>query len=180
MALCRIGLRKRFGFGRYQFQVTGLKQQMDRQVVLGLFNYPPPEVGPDGTNEIDIEFAHWADPATPMGNFTVCPAEGERPPNNHQTFPFVTSDTESTHRLFWSAEQVFFQSLRGLRDNDGEEIAHWTFASPLPGLIPHQPLPVHINLWLFRGKPPVDLKDVEIVVRQFTFIPRELLPAAKS
>jgi hypothetical protein len=46
--------QKSFGFGHYQFQVTGLLDRLDPNVVLGLFNYPPESVGPDGTNEIDI------------------------------------------------------------------------------------------------------------------------------
>ena len=50
---------KCLGFGRYQFQVIGRIDQLDPNVVLGLFKYPTPDVGPDGTNEIDIEFAQW-------------------------------------------------------------------------------------------------------------------------
>jgi len=50
---------QRFGFGEYQFWVEGAIDALDPNVVLGLFNYPPPAVGPDGTNEIDVELARW-------------------------------------------------------------------------------------------------------------------------
>jgi hypothetical protein len=54
--------RQRLGFGRYQFQVIGRIDKFDPNVVLGLFNYPTPDVGQDGTNEIDIEFAQFRPP----------------------------------------------------------------------------------------------------------------------
>jgi hypothetical protein len=30
---------------------------------------------------------------------------------------------------------------------------------------------VHLNLWLFQGRPPKDGKVVEVVVRAFGFVP---------
>jgi len=66
--------KDRLGFGRYQFWVVGRLDRLDPNVVLGLFNYPTPDVGPDGTNEIDIEFAQWGKPEAPIGNYTVWPA----------------------------------------------------------------------------------------------------------
>jgi hypothetical protein len=53
-----INTQQRLGLGRYQFQVIGRIDKLDRNVVLGLFNHPTRgDVGrPDGTNEIDIEF----------------------------------------------------------------------------------------------------------------------------
>jgi len=54
-----VTMKKRLGFGRYQFQTTGRLDRVDDNVVLGLFNYPTGDVGQDGTHEIDIEFARW-------------------------------------------------------------------------------------------------------------------------
>jgi hypothetical protein len=54
-----VTMRRRLGFGRYQFQATGRLDRFDDNVVLGLFNYLTGDVGPDGTHEIDIEFAWW-------------------------------------------------------------------------------------------------------------------------
>jgi hypothetical protein len=51
-----ITMRKRLGFGRYQFQLSGRIDRFDDNVVLGLFNYPTGDVGPGATHEIDIEF----------------------------------------------------------------------------------------------------------------------------
>jgi hypothetical protein len=48
-------MTKPLGFGKYDFVVNGAVGKLDDNVILGLFNYPTPEIGPDGTNEIDIE-----------------------------------------------------------------------------------------------------------------------------
>ena len=37
-----------FGFGTYQFKIIGRPDQFDTNVVLGLFNYTTPEIGPMG------------------------------------------------------------------------------------------------------------------------------------
>lgn len=75
--------KERFGFGRYQWQLVGRPDKFDPQIVLGLFPYTVPEVGPDGTNEIDIEFARWGKAEWPIGNFTVCPPS--KKPNKKRT-----------------------------------------------------------------------------------------------
>ena len=60
-----VTLQKRLGFGSYEFQIKGLIDRLDDNVVLGLFNYPTRDMGPDGTHEIDIEFARWGRRTTP-------------------------------------------------------------------------------------------------------------------
>ena len=163
--------RQRFGFGRYQFQVSGRLDQFDRNVVLGLFNYPTPDVGGDGTNEIDIEFARWGDALASVGNFTVWQASGARPPDNHAVFGLAGSGDLTTHNFSWQSRQISFHSFKGGTEDKTKEISHWEYAPDEPRLIPQQPMPIHLNLWLFRGQPPTDNKEVEIVVRAFTFSP---------
>lgn len=165
---------QRLGFGRYQFQVIGRIDRFDPNIVLGLFNYPTGDVGPDGTNEIDIEIAHWGNPKWDNGNFTAYPSKGNRvQEGDHHTFTFSLHGEETTHRFVWSSSQIAFTVLNGHRDNDDEPIkgGQWVYAPPDPRLIPQQPLPVHINLWLFEGKAPIDQKTIEIVIKKFTFIP---------
>ena len=33
-------------------------------------------------------------------------------------------------------------------------------------------MPVHLNLWLFKGRPPKAGEEAEVVVRKFSFTPR--------
>jgi hypothetical protein len=68
------------GFGAYQFKIAGHPEALDRNIVLGLFNYPTPDIGPDGTNEIDIEFATWGASQPQHGNWTVWPVQADRVP----------------------------------------------------------------------------------------------------
>ena len=161
-----ITMQKRLGFGRYQFQTTGRLDLLDDNVVLGLFNYPTRDVGPDGTHEIDIEFARWGQSKNPMGNFTVWPVEKGL---KHVTkpFPFSLTGDQTTHHFTWSRDQIRFQSL-----NDHSELAQLIYNSPEPNRhISQQPMPVHINLWLFRGQAPKNKQEVEVVVRDFKFTP---------
>ena len=159
------------GFGTYEFQIIGPIDQFDRQIVLGLFDYPTPEVGPDGTNEIDIEFAHWGHADTPIGNYTIYPASGKRGPGDSHTFSFTLKGDYTTHRFARTADKVSLQSLHGHRNDNANEIADWVYAPLDKRLIPQAPLPVHINLWLFQGKAPSDGKEVLITIKKFTFTP---------
>ncbi|TAN71160.1 MAG: hypothetical protein EPN17_02285 [Methylobacter sp.] len=159
------------GFGRYQFQVIGALDRLDRNVVLGLFNYPTQDIGVDASNEIDIEFANWGNPDYPPGNYTVWAAEANLKPR-HYAFDFSLPSATSTHRFTWTKESVYFQSLSGRRNNNLAEFAHWTFhPKAYEQLIPQNPLPIHINLWLYQGQEPTDNQPVEIVIKQFSFIP---------
>ncbi|MBN3006204.1 glycoside hydrolase family 16 protein [Chromobacterium alkanivorans] len=164
-------LPQRLGFGRYQFKLIGRPDLFDDNIVLGLFNYPTPDVGPDATNEIDIEFARWGNRQNPMGNYTVYPAMPGPKPTSYAFEPNLNGDY-STHRFNWDASRVLYQSLHGHQDGDLYEMARWNFAPADPTrLVPQQPLPPHINLWLFQGRPPKDGKEVEIVIKEFSFIP---------
>jgi hypothetical protein len=172
-------LPESLGFGTYEFRLQGRPDRFDANVVLGLFNYPPAAVGPDGSNEIDIEFARWGEPGAPAGNWTVYPAIGGLP---YRTQPFeVTLDgPRSSYRFVWRSCSVDFAAWRGhgAKPTSATRIASWRYA-PAQYLrrIPQQALPVHLNFWLFRGHAPTDGRDAEIVVTDFRFTP---LPATDT
>jgi hypothetical protein len=67
---------------------------------------------------------------------------------------------------------VAFHS-RPVPDRGGPaESSRWVYAPAEPSnRISTRPMPVHINLWLFRGRPPKDGREVEVVVRNFAFTP---------
>jgi hypothetical protein len=166
-----VTMRKRLGFGRYQFQVSGRLDQFDDNVVLGLFNYPTGDVGPDGTHEIDIEFARWGNHKNPMGNYTVWPVEKSLKQVS-KSFPVTLTDDQTTHWFIWRREGVIFRSWQGLHDGGGEEMAGWIYQPDEPAhCISQQPMPIHVNLWLFKGTAPKDGREVEVIIRQFKFTP---------
>ena len=161
----------RRGFVRYQFQVIGQLDKLDPNVVFGLFNYPTPDVGPDRTNEIDIEFAKWGNATAPIGNYTVWPAiTGLN--RTYSRFSVNLNGSYTTHRFTWTAASVFFQSLNGHYDDDTNQFESWLYQPSDPAnYIGQQPVPVHINLWLFKGRPPTNGLEVEVIVSSFKFIP---------
>jgi hypothetical protein len=139
--------------------------------VLGLFNYPTGDVGPDATHEIDIEFARWGNTNNPIGNFTVWPV-GKTLNRESKSFPFQLIGDQTTHRFIWTRSQVLFQSLVGCRDDDQEAFSEWIYRPKEPAkYISSQPMPVHINLWLFQGRPPKNGLEVEVVLHDFKFTP---------
>ena len=127
-------------------------------------------LGVDGTNEIDIEFARWGNPKWPNGNFTVWPPVKDAK-NGSDTFNFsLNKREETTHRFAWTSRSLEFESRTGAGDKRSESIHKWLYMpEDFMSRIPQNPEPVLMNLWLFRGKPPTDGKEVEIVVKRFKF-----------
>jgi hypothetical protein len=166
-----VSMADRLGFGHYQFWLVGRIDRLDPNVVFGLFSYPTPDVGPDGTHEIDIEFSMWGRQQAPIGNYTVWPAKRGLTPA-HKTFPVELNGDYTTQRFIRSAASVMFESLRGHRDDEAGQFATWLYQPADPAsYVGDQPLPVQINLWLFRGQPPQNGQEVELIVRSFKFTP---------
>ena len=162
-------MEKRLGFGTYQFEIDTPVDRFDKNVVLGLFNYPTEDVGPNRTNEIDIEFARWGEAVNPPLNYTAWPADLQHEPTG-KTFELGKITTQSTHRWIWHADSIRFQAMSGHTDGDANEIADYTLAPPAEAkAISQSAMPVHINLWM--KAPPSDGKPVEVIISKFTFTP---------
>lgn len=162
-----VEMTQSLGFGTYQFWVVGAIDTLDKNVVLGMFNY----AGPDGTNEIDVEVARWGDSTGPNLTYAVYPAVANISHASKKQ-SFTLSGSFTTHRFRWESTGVFFQSLHGHRDDNVNQFANWCYY-PLDHItrIPQEPLPVHLNLWLFQGNPPSNGQTVDVVIRKFTFTP---------
>jgi hypothetical protein len=157
------------GFGAYEWFVEGPLDKLDKNIVLGLFNYPASPQVPDATNEIDIEYAKWGIETNKAGNFTVWPAYLLNGYTN-QTYPFGISlnNNKSTQRFTWQPTSVAFESIYGWRNDNDSIIDSKIFKPKNPSIyIPQTAEPVHINLWLFKGLPPSDSLPVEIIINSF-------------
>ncbi len=160
---------ERLGFGTYSFDVSGAIDQLDPNVVLGLYTYPPADVGPDRTNEIDIEMARWGAAKNPNGNYTVWPAQTGLKQAS-KTYEFKLTGTQSTHQFTWTSSSIAFQSAEGRASDHNTPYASWNDQPASPDqYIPQQPVPLNMNLWLFQGNPPANGQEVEIVITRFTF-----------
>src|SRR5579862_4209016 len=165
--LCpEITSEKKFGYGVYRFSVAGAIDTLDKNVVLGLFNYS----GHDGFDEIDIELGRWGNAGYPNLNYTVWPAE-KGFTNNAYTKEYKQKKNFSIQQFTWRKNSVDFATFDGEQTDSTELVASYTCTQP-PASISSLEMPVHINLWLFGGRPPADDKPVEIVIRRFDFQPQ--------
>ena len=166
--------RKALGFGLYQFRIAGRVDRLDPNVVFGLFNHPQPEVGPDGTNEIDIEFARWGDPSAAVGNYTVWPTRAALKQTTRSFAMSLGGEGPTTHSFAWSPAGVLFRSVAGDHEDHSQPLGSWQYEpQDLNDRISHKPMPVHVNLWCFQGRPPRNGQQVELVVRSFKFTPSQ-------
>ena len=163
----------KIGFGTYQWQIEGPTDKLDKNVVVGLFPYGPEAgLGVSGNNEIDIEFARWGNDAWPNGNYTIWPPTGSTTGSHTFTFS-LGGGTSITTRFAWSGSKIDFATLSGFVAVDATSglIDSWTFAPANPTTrITQEAMPLGMNLWCFEN-PPSDGQNVEIIVRDFQFVP---------
>jgi len=156
------------GHGKYTYKIIGEMDQLDSNVVFGLFNYEYHEINgieiPD--REIDIEFSRWSDPTADNTSYSVHPV----PPafNNHR-FDTNLGGTYSTHWYEWSPDYVSFRSLHG-HNLSGSDIQTWVYTGlDIPPQTGNQK--THINLWLNEAFPPINGAEAEVIVKDFKFTP---------
>lgn len=164
-------LDENLGYGTYVFHTDSRVDQLDANIVLGLFTWD--DVAPPHYREIDFEFARWGNPDDPTNaQFVVQPWDG---PGNLVRFrvDLTERDRALTSVLVWSPGQVKMSAYRGhLLPADlasHAPIFSWTNAGPnvpVPGLEN-----VRMNLWLRWGFPPLDGQGEEVVITNFLFAP---------
>jgi len=152
-----------FGYGSYQWQVEGRIDSMDKNIVLGLFNYS----GHNLFDEMDIEFARWGNSAWPNLNYTVWPAVSGQSTWDYTKF-FTLNGTYTTHRFTRTSSSVVFRSMHGHVNDNTNQFATATCSSPASS-ISTLSMPVHMNLWLYDGFAPSDGKEVEIIIHNFKY-----------
>lgn len=150
-----ITLRKNFGYNKYVFYVGSRVDQLDPNVVAGLFTYKNDE------EEIDIEFSRWSDPENQDSQFAVQPSYL---PNNKVRYDLNLENENSTHWFDWQQSKIDFGSYRGHTLEPGsEDIIHeWTYTGA--NIPPDSDERLKINLWLFRGNAPTDYKEAEMII----------------
>jgi len=157
----KISLLQSYGYGTYVFHVASKVDGFDKNVVGGLFTYA------NDTSEIDIEFSKWAKDSTEDSQYVIQPG---RHPGNHYRYYLHQTGEQSTHWFNWQPDSVLFASYHGdVNENPPADqlIAQWTYTgsdNPKPGKEAAK-----INLWLYRGNPPTDGKEVEMVLSGFEF-----------
>ena len=156
------------GYGKYIFYVAGRVDQLDKNIVLGLFTWDE-TASEYNYREIDIEFSRWGEETNDNAQYVVQPWDR---PGNMKRFNIEVDDEYTTHIFNWTPDSIFFQSLHGHYPSAPAEdyiIESWTYTgNDIP---PAGKENVRINLWLYKGNPPTDAEEAEIVIKAFQFIP---------
>ncbi len=183
-------LKRKFGYGSYEWKIETPLSDLDPSSVLGLFTWS------DNTRyanrEIDIEFSAWGDASRrEQGQYVVQPYDLS---GNMKTFPLAGAIGPTSHSFTWLPDRIEFASWTGFGprprldagfaplqgsgdkpanglDKPGSILASWTFTDvsriPKPGNEY-----VHINFYLVEGgKAPSRGKPLDIVISGFSFTP---------
>ena len=148
-----------FGYGTYQFTLAPGFENLDKNVVLGLFTYL------DDNNEIDIEFARWGDVSAENGQYVLQPSWLA---NHVKRFEFNPQGLDSTHSFTWCKNTIDFNSTNG-----ADEEFLWRYYGT--GIPKPDVEKARMNLWLRGGLPPSDSLETEVIIKSFEFIPSECL-----
>lgn len=147
-----------FGYGEYKFYLNSNVEDLDKNIVVGLFTYL------DDLNEIDIEFSRWGSKNNKqVGKYVV-------QPDNSTNFTLNLNGSYSTHRFRWLPDKVSFQSWHGHDKNptDNTLINEWEYTGDdIPESSTEK---VHINFWLLGDSPPSDGEEAEIIIEDFEVI----------
>ncbi len=154
------------GYGEYRWYTSSRVDDMDTNVVGGLFTY---EYVPTEDHEIDIEFAKafTADPRTNL-HYTIQPYYTAGHQYQHA---LSLTNAETTHRFVWNPGYIRWESWNGHSPSPPDTnalLGSWAYTG---GDVPvHSNEHVYINLWMFLGLDPVETDKLEMVVDDFSFV----------
>jgi hypothetical protein len=166
-----------FGLGTYRFQISTPLATFDPNLILGLYTWS--DTSDYANREIDIECSKWGKTDdTNNAQFVVQPYP---PIDRRRRFCVPEKLEKATYSFSWHTNNVQFSCLQGetgAAATNNLIIQEWNFnngAIPLPG-----DENVRMNLWLYKGKTPMDVHDAEIVISKFEFLPDGTRPDAKN
>jgi hypothetical protein len=167
-----IVLKDPLGYGDYILTTESELDQLDPQVVLGIFLW---QYGPcwdysftswNAFNEIDIEYSRWGDPNAEVAQFVTQP--WDYPGNRVRFDPVFKTGERMSHAIRWLADRVEYRVWRGeaWEESPSTLVHSWTYTGPhIPR--PEQPR-LHLNLWKLSGDP---VGDQEVIFTNFAFVP---------
>lgn len=154
-----VTLKKSLGYGQYVFYVGSDITELDKNVVAGLFTYL------DDDHEIDIEFSKWSTDDNQNAQFVSQPSTVK---GNKERFDIAPKLGQTVHSFDWQEEQIFFRS-RYINNNGLDNVIHeWKYVGK--DIPKEKTEKLKLNLWLFKGQMPSDLKDQEIVIDSVRFV----------
>ncbi|WP_445733371.1 glycoside hydrolase family 16 protein [Mariniflexile sp.] len=150
-----VTLRRTQGYKKYVFYVASRVDQLDENVVGGLFTYK------NDTEEIDIEFSKWSISGNQSSQFAIQPSDKV---GNKTRYDLNLKSDLSTHFFNWQSNSIEFASYHGhtLEPKAEDIIKTWTYTgSHIP---PENDERLKLNLWLFRGNAPSNNLPAEMII----------------
>lgn len=137
---------KSLGYGTYATVVVSDPSILNKNVVGGLFYYL------DDQNELDVEFSTWGKTGINNTQYTVWTPSG-----SVESPRYETNKQNTTHKLNYNSNKISFESIG---------IGSWIY----PGTyIPKLGGQYIFDLWLFKGQPPSDGKEQELILSSFNY-----------
>lgn len=154
-------------FGTYRWVVEGRPDQLNANVVLGLFQYP--RVTPSSYDEWDFEWSRWGNPFSAYNlDMSVNPDQTHPDPDRELHQENVTlSDNISTYNVIRTDHSMTFEVL----DSSNGTLVYWDFQPADTTLVSQIEQRTIMNLWLYGGTPPSNNLPTGIVIKDFTFTP---------
>lgn len=157
------------GYGTYIFSLASRVDQLDKNVVFGLFTWDsdacnsPAEDAMPFNNEIDIEFSRFGQLDAQNSQYAVQPYQ------TCDLFRFNMPEiANSTHIIDWQPGRIRFVSLQGANIIESHDFTDVTcMPTPLNGN-------TRMNLWLLNSEPPSNGQSAEVIIRDFIYIPMHI------
>jgi hypothetical protein len=161
--------KRTFGFGNYRFELDSPVNDIDSNVILGLFTWSD---DPAYTHrEIDVECGRWTNPNdVNNAQFVVQPWDWM---NHLVRYPVPAGLTNSTHCFIWESNRIRFEALRGpyVPNPPPSNFISASIFNRVAEVPQTGDENVRINLWLYNGSAPTDNSEAEFIVKSFQFVP---------
>jgi hypothetical protein len=161
-------LAESYGYGTYTFTLDSAPRYLapPLHAVLGMFTWNDADTEHHHC-EIDAEISAWSKRVNKLGQWVIQPYTR---PGNLLRFNLPASLSATEHTFTWRPDRVECESL-ALDPSKPAAAGRTLFRHAFDRGIPPatEGTNARINLWLFNGRPPADGKEVEVVIRKFTY-----------
>lgn len=160
-----VRLTQSLGYGRYVFYIDPLPQDLDKDMVIGLFMYDHLDTS-NFHKEIDIEFSRWGDKKNDNSQYVIQPYENQ--PHRFQT----DLKLPTKHSISVRKRKIEFSSVYNIlahHDSTKLTIQKWKYKPE--NVYRTGDEKVSMNVWLYKSSEPASLKPVEVIISGFEFIP---------
>ncbi|OGU55870.1 MAG: hypothetical protein A2V66_18045 [Ignavibacteria bacterium RBG_13_36_8] len=174
-------------YGTYTFYLSSSVDNLDKNVVVGLFTWNNKNCQTNANSEIDIEFAKWGNGADPnVLQYSVQPTNGGGATDRYSRFPMHLNGDYSVHFFNWTSSIVSWSSYHGHTNPPPQSnlIAAWSFGSnhsptsktecssnPIVIPAPENDTKLDLNLWLDRANAPSNGQEIEVIIHRVDYYP---------